>query len=108
MKRVGDCGAVGESERGEELSIDFREQDGLRRRGGPVERGELRESLLISRRPETQRQTHTMRNRVVWMRAPVSVGGSAEVVHPGLREGLREGRGDHVVPHRPPLSGAGV
>ena len=39
MKRVGDDGAVCECERCSELSVDFGEQDGLRRRRRAVELG---------------------------------------------------------------------
>jgi hypothetical protein len=84
MKRVGDDGAIGKSERRAELSIDLGEQHGVRRGCGAIELGESCERPPISQGPEAKHHGPGNRNRPRWLgsavREPVSVGSSAEVV----------------------------
>ena len=100
MKRVGDDGAVCECERCSELSVDFGEQDGLRRRRGAVKLGQPCQRPLIGRRSESKRHAPVSVDSPSWLRSvvrePVSVGGSAEVIRLCSREGYVELRQHHV------------
>ena len=87
MKRVGDDGAVGECERCSELSVDFGEQDGLRRGCGAVKLGQSCERRLIGRGPASKRHAAFGRN-AAWLSSAgsdASVGSSAEVIPLRLR-----------------------
>ncbi len=53
MKRVGHDGSVRERESCEELSVDFGEQDGRRRRRRAVQRGKPFEPFLVGGGAET-------------------------------------------------------
>jgi len=64
MKRVRDDGAVGERERGSELSVDFSEEDRPRRSRGAVEFGQASEPLLVSGGCESKRHTSFSRYRL--------------------------------------------
>jgi hypothetical protein len=101
MKRVGDHSAVGERERGPELSVDLGDQGGLRRGCGAVELGQPRERPLVSRGRESKRHAPFSRYRRRWVCLAVSVGSSAEVSRFCFREGDLGIGGNHVLSFRP-------
>jgi hypothetical protein len=105
MERVGDDGAVGERERCSELSVDFGEQDRLRRRRGAVDLGQAYDPLLIGGGRKSKRHAPVSRDSPSWLgsalRERVSVGSSAEVIRLCSSEGNVESWGNHVVSFQP-------
>ena len=99
MKRVGHDPAVCERERREQLSVDFGEQDGVRRRGRAVELRQPRDPLLIGGGAKAKGHAPFGRDGPTRLsseaRQSVTVGGSAKVVHSRLREGGVEVGGNH-------------
>ena len=102
MKRIGDDGAVCDRERCSELSVDFGEQDQLRRGRGAVKLGQSCERRLIGRGPASKRHAPFGRN-AAWLSSAGSdgsVGSSAEAIPLRLRYSYGEFRGNDVMSFR--------